>query len=180
MDKTAIQAARDSMGRAEAAVHNIEHADSFEELEAAWSDFLVMANRVYTKLEQGSKVNPKSITWFGLKKYERRKDQLLKYIKNARDADEHGLKRVTEREPGRTLIASGLIEAVDGHTIRLTPESMRQPKITVGTSPARVVLVEVTNYGDKYQPPNDTSPLSVAQKAILHLRSLIAEAEGLS
>ena len=104
----------------------------------------------------------------------------MKYIKNARDADEHGLAGITKREPPRTVTTWGHIEAVDGDTIRLTPQSWSQPpKITIASSPERVHLVDVFNYGDKYEPPGDLKPLSVAQKAITHLKSLVAEAEEL-
>jgi hypothetical protein len=141
MDKAAVEAAQQCIELAEAAIHAMENADTFKKLEVGWSEFLTWANRAYVKLEQGSKTDKRSTHWFAEKKHERRKDPLLKYVKNARDADEHGLKRVTEREQGG---------------------------------------VEVTNYGDKYQPPGDDDPITVARKFTDHLKALVSEADKLS
>ena len=181
MDQTAVQAAKDCLQRAEAAATRMDVAESFASLEQAWTDFLIMANRVYTKLEQGAKGYPQSFGWFGLKKHERRKDPLLKYVKNARDADEHGLNPVTEREGPTKLTSYGAgIEVLDGDTIRINPEAMNDPpKITMGWSPERVRLVQVITYGDKYDPP-DLNPLRTAQKMLEHLKALVDEADKLS
>jgi hypothetical protein len=100
MKRASIEAARNSLERAKTALGAMQNADSFEKLEEAWSDFLTVANRVYTKLEQGAKDKGTHKSWFGRKKHERRQDPMLKYIKNARDVDEHGLARITERTPG--------------------------------------------------------------------------------
>jgi hypothetical protein len=45
--------------------------------------------------------------------------------------------------------------------------------------PPGVRLVEVTNRGVRYQPPNDVNPVSVAKKTIAHLETLLAEAQTL-
>lgn len=74
MDKTAVSASRDNLKRAEAALHEIEAAQTLPEVEIAWSDFLVAANRVFSKLEQGAKTNGRSSAWYGRKKHERRTD----------------------------------------------------------------------------------------------------------
>jgi len=179
MDTVAIQAARDCLQRARDALRALESASDFAATQSAWTDFLIMANRVYTKLEQGSKSRGASAAWFGRKRHERRKDDLLRYIKNARDTDEHGLSNVTEVRPGQKIEAWGGVEAVDGWTLRVTPETLANPKLSIGISPPQVILVEVINYGDRYQPPGDIIPVSVARKAIDRLEALIAEATAL-
>lgn len=100
MDQVAVGAARGCLGRAKEALLSLKQTDNFDEMEVAWSNFLIMANRVYVKLEQGAKISSKSNAWFGRKKHERRNDPLLSYVKNARDADEHGLMKITERTKG--------------------------------------------------------------------------------
>jgi hypothetical protein len=190
MNKTAVEGARSCLDRAKAAVTAMEYADSFDKMEDAWTDFLVMGNRVYTRLEQGSKTDGKSVAWFGRKKHERRKDPLLRYIKNARDADEHGLEKVTERQPGSIGVKLGGGEPVhveEGHIIS-GPSGVDMSfklrdsaaPVSISVNPASVRLVEVTNYGDKYQPPGSTNPIAVAQKAVTFLEALIAEAENLT
>lgn len=178
----------------------MQNANSFEKLEEAWSNFLTMANRAYTKLEQGAKDNGKHRAWFGRQKHERRQDPLLRYIKNARDADEHGLERITERASGgiginfphgetkSTVVKRGHI---GGGQIAL--EFEQPTEISVHAYPAGVKLIAVTNYGDRYEAPIEhlgqpirrthphahPSPIPVAELAISHLEKLIAEARNL-
>jgi hypothetical protein len=55
---------------------------------------------VFTKLEQGAKSHPKSQPWSGPVKHQRRTDALLQYIHQARNSDEHGIQRITDRKIG--------------------------------------------------------------------------------
>jgi hypothetical protein len=190
MNKVGVDAARTSLEQAKAAIAAMERADTLAKMEAAWSDFLIKANRVYTKLEQGAKANGSSYGWFGRKKNEQRKDPLLSYVKNARDADEHGLKQVTARHsheigigaaPGQTVAINEPItlrNTEEGSTVEFGP-SGPPPGLVVQFFPPGVRLVEVANRGVKYQPPGDTNPTSVAKKAAAHLEALVAEADAL-
>jgi len=200
MDRTAIAAARNCLERAKEGVSSMKRADSLEKMEAAWTDFLVMANRVYVKLEQGAKNGNTSEPWFERKKHARRSDPLLSYIKNARDTDEHGLMQITERTPGQISgrVTEGTIWS--GH-VKSTPESAEillhsddpSASATFQITSPNVKLVDVVNRGVRYgaptthlgQPipdplPNSyPHPVPVAELAIAHLEALIAEAEGL-
>jgi len=181
MKKIAIDAAREWLDRAKVAYDSMRAADSFEKMEAAWTDFLLFSNRVYARLEQGAKGNGTSFGWYGRKKHERRKDKLLSYVKNARDADEHGLERITKREPGTigvkfpegAVVTGGVVE--EG---RIEFELAHPRPVEVRIDGASIKLIEVSNSGDKYE-PTDTNPLVVADSLIGHLEGLIAEAEKL-
>jgi hypothetical protein len=181
MKKIAVDSARECLTRARTAYDSMKAANNFGSMEAAWTDFLLMSNRVYVRLEQGAKGNGTSFGWFGKKKHERRTDKLLSYVKNARDADEHGLDRITHRDPGGvgvnfpegTTVKRGM---VGGGRIEFELDEPRPVEIKfVGPS---VKLIEVTNYGDKYGPP-DSNPLIVAEAFLNHLEALIGEAETL-
>jgi hypothetical protein len=63
--------------------------ENLNEARRFWSAFLTHANRVFSKLQQGSKIGS-SQPWYGGIIRERRTDPLLQYIHQARDADEHG------------------------------------------------------------------------------------------
>lgn len=102
MDKVAVAIASEHLARA-AALRGVENAHTLTEIEAARSDFLVAANRVFSKLEQGAKTNGTSKGWFGRKKHDRRTDPALRYVHHARNADEHRLKKVTERSARSAL-----------------------------------------------------------------------------
>jgi len=200
MDQAAVSAALNCLERAKEALASLENGGSFDKMEGAWTDFLVMANRVYVKLEQGAKVSGKSKAWFGRKKSERRNDPLLSYIKNARDADEHGLARITERTSGSIGVNategvpwSGHIKSTEiGAEISLHSDAPGA-SATFSITPPNVRLVEVVNYGDRYPAPTThmgnpvpnpvlnayPHPVAVGQLAVSHLDALIAEARAL-
>jgi hypothetical protein len=100
MDKHALEMAQVEFDRAFQSMTNLGAAQHFAEIERHWSAFLVSAGRVYTKLEQGSKSDSKCAAWWGRKLRERRTEPLLAYIWHARNADEHGLRKVTQKHPG--------------------------------------------------------------------------------
>jgi len=206
MDRAAVEAARECLRRAKEDLAAMENADSFEKLEEGWSDFLTMANRLYVKLEQGAKVSGPSRGWFGQKKHERRADPLLKYIKNARDVDEHGLQRITNRQgagigvkfptatnDGSISVKSGYLSSgPSGAEISFELDDPNTPVIVEYSGPT-VKLVEVVNYGDHYQPPTEhfgqpipslhpmahPHPVAVARLTVSHLDKLITEAAAL-
>jgi hypothetical protein len=97
MDHLAVEQAKARLQRAKKAIQALEAADSYEAAESAWTDFLLSASTIYSKLEQGSKSNGQSQGWFGRKKKERRDDPLLRYLHFARNSDEHGVELVVER-----------------------------------------------------------------------------------
>ncbi len=62
---------------------------NFNEARRGWCAFLLHANRVFSKLEQGAK-GTASLPWHGTIRRARKKDPLLQYIYQARDAENHG------------------------------------------------------------------------------------------
>jgi hypothetical protein len=187
MDKTAVVVATEYLARAETALNAIDHAQTLTEMETAWSDFLTAANRVFSKLEQGAKINGKSKAWFGRKKHERRTDPILRYVHHARNADEHGLAKITEKTAAGLALGVGPgIWRFDGS---IGPGG--QMKITalggqvageskfVETIPAKVNLVRVYDCGDPYDPPPGKLPDEVAKITLNYIRDMITEASQL-
>jgi hypothetical protein len=199
MNRIGVDEARICLERAKAKLLTMKETRSIGKLEQLWSEFLLMANRVHVKLEQGAKFDSTSKAWYGLKKHDRRTDPLLSYLKNARDADEHGLRRITARtELGGGFILtpnvpwSGHIEKHDWGWAMFVesehPEASARPVIV----PPNVKLVEVFNYGNRYPPPAThmgqpvprylnlfPHPIPVGRLAIRYLEGLIAEAQSL-
>ena len=98
MELTAITMAADRLQMAEEALEDLKRAGDFRAAEKAWTSFLVAAGAFYSKLDQGTKGHGKSSVWFGLKKEQRRNDPVLRYLLFARNSNEHGIERVTERK----------------------------------------------------------------------------------
>lgn len=155
MNEVATKLSAENLDRAVEAFDRIEAATTLVEIETAWSDFLVFANRVFSKLEQGAKSNGKSKAWFDSKKHERRTNTLLRYVHHARNADEHGIRRVTEKEPGGIVLGVGpgawRFDGAIGPGGRMIVTALGGQELGkskfVDVIPARVRLVRVIDRG---------------------------------
>jgi len=65
--------------KAKVALNRLENVTVRSQVESAWSDLLLAASGIYSKLEQASKASNKTKTWFGKIKKERKDDPLLSY-----------------------------------------------------------------------------------------------------
>ncbi|HEY0624671.1 hypothetical protein [Sphingomonas sp.] len=99
MDKAAIAQASRRLAIAQKAHALLASASNHDEFSDSWYTLIVAAKSVWTLLEQGSKSSPQSRQWFGGKKRERRDDELLQYMFEARNAAEHGLEDVVRHQP---------------------------------------------------------------------------------
>lgn len=184
--------ARDRLDYACAALQALRGAGSFREFRKSWTEFLLHANGVYTQLEQAAKVTPQARQWFGAKKRERKDDELLQYLRQARHSDEHTLDEVSRYEPGFIGVGesgSGHIEGLvlstlpSGELEILAPDGMPVPIKSVRP---RITLRPVTGKGNiVYLPPMsrrgkslaDISPAAIATLAVEALDQLLSEAE---
>jgi hypothetical protein len=193
MDKKAIDRAQAALHECTASILEMEAAKSFSELEKYWSSFLVSANRIYTRLEQGAKANGKSTSWFGRKQHERKNDKLLMYVRHARNVDEHNLEEITEREPSSLKLGVGpgawRFDGTlgSGGTMKVTALGGQVPGVSkfVEFTPAKVRMIKVVDRGVPYDPPLDSSgneiqPLEAAKLALGHLSNIIEEARKLA
>ena len=104
MDHNAVEMASARYRKAERSLEALSAATNFADAEEAWTDFLMAVSAFYSKLEQGAKNNSRADPWFGAVKRARRKDPLLRYLQFSRNADYHGIKRVTQKNPGQTAL----------------------------------------------------------------------------
>jgi hypothetical protein len=197
MDSQAVEQAKGRLQRADKALYALKTATNYDEAEEAWSDFLLAAATIYSKLEQGSKSNGTSSGWFGRKKKERKDDPLLRFLHHARNSDEHGIERVAERggNPrdlgGKPLMFNEYREHViqdirDPKTGEIKLQNI--PAILHGPS-LTMIRVHDRRFGDYCDPPTehmgktieleDNSLIGVAALGLAHLSNLVAEAEKL-
>lgn len=117
---------------------------------------------------------------------------VLKYMHHARNADEHGIAKVTERTaPGLALGVGPGMWRFDGTIgpggqLKITAMGGQVPGQSkfVETVPSKVRLVKVVDSGNVYDPPCDAQlkellPNQVAGLALDYLRRMIEEAEQL-
>jgi hypothetical protein len=192
MDKTAAQSARECLSRANAAFEHMENSQRLEDIDSAWSDFLTAAHRIYSKLEQGAKVAEASKIWFREKKYQRKTDPALQYIHHARNADEHGIVRVTEKTAGGLALGVGpgawRFDGTlgPGGAMKITALGDQVPGVSkfIDVIPSKVRLRDVIDRGVKYEPPKraegqELTPIEVAKSALVMLQELVEQAESL-
>lgn len=201
-DSVAIQHCEKQLARAQTALEQLQQAAGLAEAQLAWSDLLSAASRIYSKLEQGSKINGKAKAWFGRRKSERKNDPLLSYIHHARNSDEHGIEEITANIP-RGSSTIGFRQPYDpdkleGKQIRIGSDTKGNVVVTdfdpeifevISYARAALVLTRVTDtrYGDGFDPPrqhlgmplDDVSPLGIAKLALPYLEQLTKEARAI-
>lgn len=196
MDPRAIQQAQLRLHTCRGVLIDIRDAKTYQDFVGRWYLFLMSWKGVYTSLEQGSKNSAQSRQWFGAKKAERRSDELLQYMFEARNSDEHDLEEVTALRPGGLGIGTrgfGLSKSIriDGTTgpggvLRIT--ALDGLPVGVVHHPPRPVLRAVNARGDRVIPPPtrhkgtllpNQEPLTVATLALAYAEALVAEAASL-
>ena len=190
MKKIAVTHAQERLIKVKNAVAAMENSPDFQSFSRAWSDFLIAVSGIYSKLEQGAKINGSSLGWFGRKRHDRRTDELLRYLHHARNADEHGLAPTTHVNPGSFAIGGGGSYRFDGTigssggNLAVTHLGGPPPRLEITPPSIRLVTVLDEKHGNQYPPPSkhlnallpDNSPLAVARLGSAYLSDLIAEA----
>ncbi|MDF2368309.1 hypothetical protein [Sneathiella sp.] len=166
----------------------------FKNFEEAWIQFLGAINTIFSKLEQGSKINQKSKSWYDGVKHQRRKDPLLSYLRQARNSEEHTLEGSSDKT-GFTahtnrkdvkIVRSG---KKDNHIEVVVPENVKKGDELFTIRGPGIYLIDVIDgrSGKLFQVPKEhlgqsienTTPLEVASKALMYMENLISEAERL-
>ena len=185
-----LNAAKAELRSADRSLSNMKAAPNFEIFEEEWRDFLNCIEKVWNKTERGCQsFRDKFQPWQGQFSRERKKDALLKYVKQARDADNHSIQEVAEVKPGSRTIdfvnpKGGYIESmkiVNGNILEFKGDP-----IVVQDHPPTVVALKVKNNGNWYNPPREHKgvqlktqhPVEIAELAINYYRNLVTEAEA--
>lgn len=169
------------------------------ELEPVWSNFLTAHNGIFTVLEQGAKINPKSRQWFGEKKTFRRKDEMLNYLHQARNADEHDIPSVVaqrfaggisfpDKQPSGMKITRVTFRPA-GSNIETVVENHHGLKDVTVLSPVFVLCRVHDNRSKRYfdvptthlgKPIEASRAIGVAELANAYTSDLLVEAEKLA
>lgn len=198
-DSIAIQHSRQRLNKVRSALARLETAAERVEIESAWSDLLLAASGIYSKLEQGSKANGRASAWFGRVKSERKQDPLLSYVHHARNSDEHGIENITQfaqkgqatitfREPYDPAKLEGLQLTIGRDALgNVRVQSSNEDVVTTKMfDKNQVILVAVRDvrYGDVFEPPyehlgvkiENQTPLEIARLLTPYLERLIEQA----
>ncbi len=187
MNPHALVQARQRFARADAAIAEFEAASNYCEAETAWTDFLLAASTIYSKLEQGAKGNGKSGAWFGRQKKARKDNQILRYLHFARNSDEHGIERVTERsENNKNIFKFGeRREATFYHAPDSDTGELRFKGTAWACGPCiDLIRARDSRFGDFCDPPQmegsaPKDPLALGRVAMPMIEAMLEEAEAL-
>lgn len=165
----------------------MSQSDSFESMESEWKAFLAAIERAWAKIELGgSLIGSKRFQPF-LGRYAsfRRSDQLLRYLKHARNADTHTLAEsvsftpqtvsVRPTAPGKPLLIRRL--EVRGDSVHFDGDG------TLAYSPPKIECLRVKDRGKWYNPPSEhmglklsrNDPIAVAEAGLTFYESTLAD-----
>ncbi|MBO0162590.1 hypothetical protein J0692_10140 [Vibrio alginolyticus] len=169
----------------------MKSASNFEIFEEEWRDFLNCIEKVWNKTERGClSFREKFQPWQGQFSRDRRKDALLKYVKQARDADNHSIQEVAEVKPGSKTI--GFANKKNGshiESLKIVNDNIVEYKgdpLIVQDHPPTVVALKVKNNGNWFNPPREHKgqplktqhPVEIAELALAYYQNFVTEAEA--
>lgn len=173
------------LGVAQAKLDAIGSAPDDADVRQLWSEFLTALQRSVTKIEQAVKGHTSAQARFNDLKHAQREDEVLAYLKAARDTDEHGLKAVTDREtsygfnpkPGRSSIHVDYMGTDENGELQMGPAA--QASLDLVSVESSTVLRPVTNRGRTYAVPRlygageNPTPFALGEYAISRIRAAI-------
>jgi hypothetical protein len=176
------------LDRARAAVAGMRAAQSLDAFEERWKEFLHHLERTWNKTTAHFRKSPKWNGWQSKYEHLRRADPLLSYLVHARNADEHTVTEIVEREAGGIGVnpaeGEGLyIERMEIGGGRVAIQSPQRLKIDF--RPARTRLVTAVDRGHTYavptshlgQPLDAANIVGAAELAVGFYADALAEAE---
>jgi hypothetical protein len=189
MDKKTYLRARQEFDLAGAKLKGMKDSSNLAAFAQSWSDFLSHVQRAFTRMKIATAKGP-SKGWYDTIESQRHTDELLSYIRHARNADEHGVDPVTVQKPGgigikpkvgNSLIVDNL--EIGGGKIVMGPEMAKNAKIEF--IPASIHLSAVRDRGIEYLPPKshlgvalqETTPIIVAEAAHKFVEGVLSHAE---
>lgn len=158
-----LDAAKKELAAAKRALDSMKSATSFDVFEEEWRDLLNCLEKLWNKVERGCQHERNTFQpWQGKFSNLRSKDMLLRYLKQARDADNHSIQEVAEIKSAHRTInfansTGGYIEHMEirnGEVVKYSGDP-----IVVTDHPPTVEVIKVKNSGSWCNPP--TSHLGI-------------------
>lgn len=171
------------------AIEGMKEAETMEDFEEEWKQYLTCLEKVWAKVERTCKPQQNTFQpWQGKFQALRKKDMLLRYLKQARDADNHSIQDLTAIKPGQMTInfpsGSGRIDHLYIDNSRVVSYS-GDPMIETVTPP-HPIAVPIRNNGVWYNPPTshlgnnvpNLHPITIAELGIEFYSNYLEEVEN--
>jgi hypothetical protein len=188
MNVKALQKARAALVRAQQNLASLKASNDFLSIETHWEAFLDNANKVFTRLEQAANATTKGKAWWGSQVYEWKKDSLLRYIRQARDATQHSIQETAQPNPGQaTPIADASPEELA--EVHKEAQKVGLPYAVLGGFEVvwpHIEVLDVVNKGVTFprpiehlgKPMTATTPAEIGDLTLVHLEKMIRETEA--
>jgi len=180
--------ARVEINSAERAILLMKNSKTFDKFEEAWKSFLNNIEKCRVKVERACQHKRNLFQpWQGKFITLRKKDPLLRYIKHARNVDQHTIEEIVKHTPGwsglRHTGRSGYVKSLKIANNVIT-EYIGSP-LVIENHPSRIDLLRVKDSGNWYNPPTShldknleqRDPISIAQTGLEFYRQFLKEAE---
>ena len=139
------------------AISEMANAKSFREFELSWKKFLHHIDRVWNKASDHFVRAPGWFGWSGTYANLRKRDELLSYLFQARNSDEHSVREIAEQKPGSLSINPAFPGAdvyidymrIDNGTVTIGPRTNG----IVHFVPATIALLPVKARDGRVYPP---------------------------
>lgn len=136
-------------------------AESYEEYEESWSDFLNRLEKIFEKLDKACfPIRSKFISLISRENMLRGSDPLLQYLKQARNADTHTIQEIAQRVPGSYAVGFDMTQGGEGtyiESLKIVNGSVTEYKgshpLVITFTPESVEVKEVVNRQQRYAPP---------------------------
>jgi hypothetical protein len=189
VDKDGLAQAQERLTKLRSTAAIVTSDATMSERESAWLDFIQCHGTIYSKLQQASKVDPKSKRWFEGKQAERKSDELLRYLHHARNAAEHTIVRSSSQAEfsisarvGEDLGSDKSLGITFDHLGR--PSGFAQGMEDVQIHQNEVMLRAARDRGVDYRPPREhlgepvaeRTARAVASLALQHAEAMLDEA----
>ena len=189
--KEPLHHAKRELIAAEKAIERMTKSDSIEDLEDEWKNYLNAIEKCWVKTERSCQhVRNKFQPWQGNFAKERKKDPLLKYIKHARNSDQHTIQESMEKKDASSSMyvegGPGVthIEQLEIKNGKLVEYKGNKPLI-IENLPNRVELLRVKDGNKTYNPPKShkeikllwPAPVDVAVLGLEYYRDFVGQVE---
>lgn len=171
-----LRPAKMELEAAKLALSSMRSAKSMDEFEREWRQYLNAIEKLWQKTERCCQsVRSQFQPWQGTFHRLRKKDMLLRYLKQARDADNHSIQDVTVMEAGGTALrfmnpSGGYIKHMVINNGQIV--TYEGDPAVIEHHPPRPVAVPVKNNGEWYNPPTSHLDKPVASRHPVHLAEL--------
>lgn len=187
---------RKDLKRAKAILEELATCESLEEFEAQWQDVLARIERAWQGVETRIASHPNGQNWISKYAKIKKKDQLLNYMKQARNSEWHVvsssvnsdiLLSLTNKAGGHIPIKSIRPEFKEGVlTIHLESDD-KGLELDVKAIPGQARLSRIQNRGTWYDPPkthldipiSDLHPVAVGVLCVKFYEDCFNEAENM-